>query len=123
MSATAINIEAEVVRRKALPYTRELIRNSDGTWFARVLEFAGCMTEGDTQAEALEMLDDAMDAWISAKLEESESVPDPINSDEYSGKFMVRLPKSLHRDLARRAETEEASLNQFVVTTLARYGT
>jgi uncharacterized protein (DUF1778 family) len=38
----------------------------------------------------------------------------------YSGKVNLRMPKSLHRDLARRAEKEGVSLNQFMVVALAR---
>ncbi len=36
-----------------------------------------------------------------------------------SGKFVVRLPRSLHAALEREAETEGTSLNQLVVTKLA----
>ena len=36
-----------------------------------------------------------------------------------SGRFVVRLPKSLHAALEREAENEEVSLNQLVVTKLA----
>lgn len=38
----------------------------------------------------------------------------------YSGKVNLRMPKTLHRDLARRAEEEGVSLNQFMVVALAR---
>jgi len=38
----------------------------------------------------------------------------------YSGKVNLRMPRSLHRDLARRAEKEGVSLNQFMVVALAR---
>ncbi len=38
----------------------------------------------------------------------------------YSGKVNLRMPKSLHRDLAHRAEEEGVSLNQFMVVALAR---
>jgi predicted HicB family RNase H-like nuclease len=38
----------------------------------------------------------------------------------YSGKVNLRMPKSLHRDLARRAEKEGVSLNQFMIVALAR---
>jgi predicted HicB family RNase H-like nuclease len=38
----------------------------------------------------------------------------------YSGKVNLRMPRSLHRDLARRAEEEGVSLNQFMVVVLAR---
>jgi predicted RNase H-like HicB family nuclease len=53
----------------ALPYTKELRRNSDGTFFAKIRELRGCMTEGDTEKEALEMLRDAMAAWIESALD------------------------------------------------------
>ena len=36
-----------------------------------------------------------------------------------SGKFLVRLPKSLHASLVREAEAEGVSLNQLVATRLA----
>jgi antitoxin HicB len=38
----------------------------------------------------------------------------------YSGKVNLRMPRSLHRDLARRAEEEGVSLNQLMVVALAR---
>ena len=54
------------------------MRNEDGTWFARIVEFPGCMTEGDTQAEALEMLDDAMKGWIQVQIAEKNPIPEPL---------------------------------------------
>jgi hypothetical protein len=49
-------------------------------------------------------------------LDEGKNIPDPVNIHEleYSGKFTLRLPKSLHRELALRAE-EGVSLNQFIL--------
>ncbi len=44
-------------------------------------------------------------------------------SDEYmsySGKFTVRLPRSLHQALVARAEKEGVSLNLFVTNALSR---
>ncbi len=77
------------------------------------------MTEGDTQAEAITMLDDAMTEWLTAKLEDGDPIPEPIAPENFPGKFIVRMKKSLHRDLARRAEREGVSLNQYVVSELA----
>lgn len=51
-----------------------------------------------------------------------DSLPDPpVRSEtkEYSGKFNVRIPKSLHAALATEAEAEGVSLNQLVLTKLA----
>ncbi len=51
-----------------------------------------------------------------------DSLPEPAvgpRRREYSGKFNVRVPKSLHASLASEAEAEGVSLNQLVVTKLA----
>lgn len=120
MSGTATKIRDEVEKIVSRPYLRELVKNEDGTWFARIVEFAGCMTEGDTQTEALANLEDAMMAWVEVKIEDGDSIPEPITVDGYSGKFMVRVAKSLHRDIALRADREGVSLNAFVSTQLAR---
>ena len=108
---------AEILNR---PYSRELVPNGDGTWFAKVAEFPGCMTEGDTQQEALENLEDAMTGWVTIHVEDGDPIPEPMSNDAFSGKFLVRVPKSLHRDVAKRAEVEGVSLNQYVVAQLAR---
>ncbi len=120
MSGTATKIREEVEKVVSRPYLRELVKNEDGTWFARIVEFAGCMTEGDTQTEALANLEDAMMAWVEVKIEDGDSIPEPITVDDYSGKFMVRVAKSLHRDIALRADREGVSLNAFVSAQLAR---
>lgn len=116
----APNKGAEIRRIMGAGYNAELRRNSDGTYFARIVEFPGCMTEGDTREEALENLDDAMRSWIAVGLEDGDPIPPPINDGLFSGKFVVRVPRSVHRDLSVRAEREGVSLNQFVVSALAR---
>lgn len=116
---TMNKIQEEVKRRQDLSYTREIVRNSDGTWFARIVEFPGCMTEGETAEEALSNLEDAMALWIEVRLEDGDSIPEPTSTDAYSGKFLVRVPKGLHRELARRAELSGVSLNQYVSVALA----
>ena len=103
-----------------LPYTIQLRQYEDGTFFADVAELPGCMTEADTAQGALEMIRDAMAGWIEVALSEGLTIPEPAAEPEYSGRFLVRTPKSLHRDLVQRARAEGASLNQFVVTTLSR---
>jgi antitoxin HicB len=67
-----------------------------------------------------EMLDDATRLWLEASIEDSLPIPEPVRSEDYSGKFLVRVPRTLHRDLARRAELEGVSLNQLVLSVLSR---
>lgn len=61
----------------ALPYTIMLTPDEDGSWFARIQELPGCMTIGDTQQQALEMIEDAKLSWISASLEAGDPIPEP----------------------------------------------
>ncbi len=49
-------------------------------------------------------------------------MPVPIaRRDEYSGKWLARAPKSLHRDLVETADLEGVSFNQYVVTVLSAH--
>jgi predicted HicB family RNase H-like nuclease len=40
---------------------------------------------------------------------------------EYSGRVLVRMPKTLHRQLIERAEAEGVSANQLAVALLAKH--
>ena len=118
--ATVVTKRNKLREYLSKPYARELIKNEDGTWYARVVELKGCMTEGDTEEEALEALDDAMKGWLEVAIEDKEPIPEPLESRSFSGKFVVRVPRTMHRDLAKRAEIEGVSLNQLVLTALAK---
>jgi len=61
----------------AMPYTIELIREDVTTWFARVAELPGCMTEGDSAADAIAMIQDAMAGWIELALDDDRAIPAP----------------------------------------------
>jgi len=71
----------------------------------------------------------ARDRVAFAKTKESrqidqliDSLPEPAvgpRRREHSGKFNVRIPKSLHAALASEAEAEGVSLNQLVLAKLA----
>jgi len=103
----------------ALPYTRELIPEPEGGWFVRVKELPCCMSQGDTVDEAMLMIEEAMRGWLESELENGKTIPEPRPEEEYSGKFIVRVPKSLHRKLAEISGSEGVSLNQWINTTLA----
>ena len=119
-SVRAKTAKREIDRIMSKGYITEVKRNEDGTYFARIVEYPGCMTEGDTREEALANLDDAMRGWIEVKMEDGEPIPPPVSDDQFSGKFLVRLPRSVHRALSMRADLEGVSLNQYVASALSR---
>jgi predicted RNase H-like HicB family nuclease len=102
------------------PYSRVLIPDEEsGTYTAVILEFPGCIAQGDTPQEAYGHLEDAAKDWIEAALDLKQEIPAPLQSLSFGGKVLLRLPKSLHRQLALIAEREGVSLNQFIVSALA----
>jgi antitoxin HicB len=103
-----------------LPYTIEMIQQSDGSWFVGVKELPGCISQGDTPEDAVEMIHDAMRAWIEVALEDGMPVPEPQVDEEYSGRFMVRVPRSLHRQLVQTADRQGVSLNAYCIAVLAQ---
>ncbi len=104
----------------SLPYTIELRNTPDEGWFARVRELPGCMSQGETADDAVANIQEAMHLWLEVSLEQGDAIPEPRTEEEYSGKFVVRVPRSLHRDLAEMASQEGVSLNQFINTALAQ---
>lgn len=103
-----------------LPYNVIIRKDPYGGYFAKVEELEGCMTQGETYEETFKNIREAMELWLEDALEDGAKIPEPdIDGEEYSGKFVVRLPKTLHRKLARNAHKENVSLNQYVVFLLS----
>lgn len=58
---------------------------------------------------------EAMDDGSTVSLEELRR-----ELEEYSGKMVLRIPRSLHRELKKAAEVEGVSLNQYMLYKLAK---
>ena len=91
-------------------------------WVAEVSDLAGCLADGGTPDEAVENLVEAKKLWGTARLEEGFEVPEPSDTRSYSGRILVRLPKSLHKRLAAAGRREGMSLNAHEVRLLAGAG-
>lgn len=117
------DLKAQVEYYAGLPYHVIIEQRDDGKgpyYVARLLELPGCIMDGETPEEALQELKDIKREWIQANLEAGNKMPDPITSHNYSGNIVLRLPSSLHETLAKVARIEGVSLNQYMVSTLAR---
>jgi predicted RNase H-like HicB family nuclease len=101
------------------PYARILTPNGAGGYTAEILEFPGCVTEGGTPDEAMRNLEEAAVSWIEGTLAQGNEIPEPMENIGYSGKFPLRLPRSLHREAARMAALDNVSVNTFIVTAIA----
>ena len=104
-----------------LSYRLEIIPDSDeGGYVARYPELPGCITSGETLESAVENAADAKKAWIEAVIEDGTEIAEPTSLDDYSGQFKLKIPKSLHRFLAKRSRGEGVSMNQYCVYLLSK---
>ena len=104
----------------ALDYPYTVVADPDGGFFVSFPDLPGCMTQVERPEAIGPMADEIRALWIETEYERGGDIPLPSGPAEYSGKFVLRLPRSLHRSLAESAQREGVSLNQYVSTLLAR---
>ena len=102
-----------------LPYRLEIVPDeAEGGYVASYPELRGCRTTGESVESAAANAEDAKREWLAAAIEDGCEIPEP--QDEYSGQFKLRIPKSLHRDLALHARREGISMNQYCLYLLPK---
>lgn len=100
-------------------YRIALRYDADGYWIAEHPELPGCVADGATPQEALASLDTARELWIESRRASGLPVPESGAELQYSGRFVLRIAKSLHKELALEAEAEGVSLNSWIARVLA----
>jgi len=102
-----------------LQYPFRVDADPDGGYVIEFPDLPGCLTQADEPDEIGPMAEEARSLWIETEFEAGKAIPLPSYPPEYSGKFNLRLPRSLHARLAESAEREGVSLNQYVTMLLA----
>lgn len=81
---------------------------------------------GRNEAKVYQELCKVVEEWIRIYQQDGEPLPEPTAGKVYSGKFVVRVGKGLHKELAIDAHRRRQSLNSYCVDVLreraARYG-
>ena len=113
-------IAAQVAAIMQRPYRKVISGSAEEGFLIEVPDLPGCMTAGETEAEAVSMLPEAMAAWLESVLLAGDPVPEPTSGHEYNGRLLVRMPKSLHRRLLEKAAEEGVSANQLAVSLLSK---
>ena len=102
-----------------------LSADEGGGFLVTVPDLPGCMSDGATEAEALINAQDAFLSVIAALHDMGRDIPPPTFSagdvalPSASGKFVARVPRSIHAKLAARAKAEGVSLNALVLAFIA----
>jgi len=102
------------------PFTiRHLSDEDGGGYLIEFPDLLGCMSDGETIEEAIENGRDAIVCWMKAAKEAGRAIPKPGELEKQSGKWVQRVPKSIHLRLVEKAEQEGVSLNTLVITIIA----
>ncbi len=110
-----------------LPYKIEIraIPEAEGGGYVARLPELGKFTlagDGNTPEEAIRSLNEIKEIMFKEWLGQGISIPEPEaghDIEEFSGKFVIRIPKYLHCNLSNYARENGVSLNQLVAALLA----
>jgi len=110
----------DVAYYMTLPYAIMLRRDEDNDVVGRIEELPGCVAHGSNETQAIENLREMQRLWLEECVENGHDVPVPaLESVLPSGKWVQRVPRSLHRRLVQLAKHENVSLNQLVTALLS----
>lgn len=98
---------------------RQLGETEGEGYLVDILDLPGCFADGPTIQEATDNAEAAICEWIATAEALGRSIPAPRTADAYSGKWVQRVPKSLHKKLATEAKREGVSLNSLAISLLA----
>jgi antitoxin HicB len=99
---------------------RPLTTEEGGGFLISYPDFSECLSDGETIEEALKNGQDALALTIAALKTKDLPVPAPNSGGIASGKFIARVPKTVHAQLTSRAKVEGVSLNTLVLTFIAQ---
>ncbi len=100
------------------PFEMRLLSEEEGSGgLITFPNLPGCIADGETPEETILNGKDAVAAWITAMQESGREIPKP--DEALSGKFITRVPRSIHARLSARAKQEGVSMNALVSSFLA----
>jgi len=101
------------------PFEIRPLSKDEGSGYSIVFsDLPGCRSDGATPEEAIENGRDALKSWLAVAREFDDHFPKPFSA--VSGRFVQRVPRSLHAQLVAQAEAEGVSLNTLVVSLVSQ---
>lgn len=91
----------------------------DGEYVGLCTEFPSLSWLAETPEKALKGIRKMVAAVVFDLKETGEAIPEPLALKSYSGRFMVRVPPDVHRNLAIKAAESGVSLNRYISSKLS----
>lgn len=94
------------------------IEDGETYYSVEIPDLPGCGSYGASLEEAFERLEDSKELWLEESLKRGLDISEPASEDDFSGKFLLRIPSRLHMKIAKNAKIDNVSLNQYVKSLL-----
>jgi len=98
---------------------RHLSKEEGGGYLIEYPDLPGCVSDGETIDEAIRSGKEAVQVWIETAVAMDRAIPKAGELENQSGKWVQRVPKSIHLRLVNRAKEEGVSLNTLVIMMLS----
>ncbi len=110
---------AKTLKRNNFYTYRVTWSEEDHEYVGLCAEFPGLSWLADTQEKALKGINQLVAEVLLDMQANNEDIPQPLSIKSYSGKFSVRIPPELHRELTIHAAESKVSFNRYVSAKLA----
>lgn len=116
------DLKEQVEFYSSLPYTLVIEGRDENSdyYVASFAELPDLFMVGSTIEESIAELEGVKRDWIETYLELGNKMPVPLKLRKFSGNYLLRMQRSLHKALALHADLEGVSINQYVVSALSR---
>lgn len=98
---------------------RAIWSSEDQEYVGMCAEFPSLSWLENTPEKALSGIFKLVSDVVKEMTESKEKLPDSLGEKNYSGKFMVRVPPEVHRDLTIKAAEQGVSLNRLISARLS----
>ena len=107
--------------KKEFPYIVKPVNQDEYgvNYVVEYIDFPGITGGGDTQEEAVQIANEALEMYIETLELEGKEIPSATNFNA-TGRVTLRLPKSMHLRVIEMAEREGVSLNAYIVDALSQ---
>lgn len=94
--------------------------DEDGAYIGRCLEFPLLSSQEKTPENALKEIRIVVEASAKWMEEEGAELPEPLGTQKYKGRIVLRVPPEIHKELVVESKEAGVSLNQFLLSKVSR---
>jgi antitoxin HicB len=115
-----IKTQIEYYMKLSYTMTVQFQDEQGGYYVAGFQELPDLTMTGSTPEEAIRELLIEAPEWFELNIKSGYKIPLPAHNSKYSGRINFRMPKYLHETIAVIADREGVSINQYLLSAVAK---